>query len=88
MRSIGSAHSAISLATSAGRDAGLGARNGPGLRGGITPRQLRALTDALLIVPGFLEKHAEAIVGQAEAHFPLRYTDHATGASAEMADAD
>ena len=63
----------------------LTAINTPG--GGITLRQLRALTVAIEAVPGFLEKHADAITGKVEARFPLRYTEKLNGATVEMSDA-
>ncbi len=58
--------------------------NTPG--GGISSRQLQALTTALLAMPGFVEQHAAAIRGEVDARFPLRYTDRSTGASIELPD--
>jgi hypothetical protein len=63
----------------------LSAVNTPG--GGITARQLRAMTAALEAVPGFVEQFADAITGKTGARFPLRYTHKPTGATIEMNDA-
>jgi len=58
--------------------------NTPG--GGITARQLRAMTAALEAVPGFVAQFADAITGKTEARFPLRYTHKESGATIEMND--
>ena len=58
--------------------------NTPG--GGITARQLRAMTVALEAVPGFVAQFADAITGKTVARFPLRYTHKESGATIEMND--